>query len=95
MSALVRAFAGALRALPPLQDLRGVSLAPAFQPLLGPYDRAAERTIVHLLRPLMPTDRQEQDHFFAPYLGGVGRKTAGHYDRLCKELRRTLVYGNT
>jgi type III restriction enzyme len=78
-----------------LENKAGMSLAPAFQPLLGPYDKAAERVLVRLLRPLMPTDRQEQDHFFAPYLGSVGRKTAGHYERLRKELRRTLVYGNT
>ncbi len=70
------------------------SMAPVFNALLGPYDKAAESIILKLLQPMVPVSRQDQDHFFAPYMGNIDRRTIKHYEDTAKKLKRALIHGN-
>ena len=70
------------------------NFAPVFSALLGPLDEASKATIMKLLRDKVPSNRHEQDRWFDPYLDGVDRKKRDHYDKMAKNLKRGLVYGN-
>lgn len=67
------------------------NLAPAFTGLLGMLDRASKRLVQSHLLPTVPAFPQDQKAFFAPYLvqGNMPRE---HYDRLAKNLRKTLLF---
>ena len=70
------------------------NFAPIFSALLGPLDEASKAVILNLLRDKVPTNRHDQDRFFEPYLEFVDRKKRDHYDKMAKNLKRGLVYGN-
>jgi type III restriction enzyme len=72
----------------------GTNFAPAFNALLGPFDEAAKALITKLLQPSVPTVRQDQDNWFDPYLGNVEQKNRDRYQKMAKNLKRGLVYGN-
>lgn len=70
------------------------SMAPVFNTLLGPYDEAAKAIILKLLQPQVPVNRQEQDNFFSPHMGGVDHCTIKHYEDMARKLKRALIHGS-
>ena len=70
------------------------NFAPAFNTLLGPFDETAKALIIKLLQGRMPANRADQDNWFDPYLGAVEHKHRERYQKLAKNLKRGLVYGN-
>jgi type III restriction enzyme len=72
----------------------GANFAPAFNTLLGPFDEAAKALVIKLLQGAMPANRAEQDNWFDPYMGTVEHKQRERYQKLAKNLKRGLIYGN-
>ena len=70
------------------------NFAPSFGALLGPFDEAAKTVIVKLLQDKVPVGRTDQQSWFEPYMGSVDRKARPHYEKMAKNLKRGLVYGN-
>lgn len=73
---------------------QGMSYAPAFQPLLGALDEAAEGLIIRLLRPELPTTKDAKQAWFKPNMDGVKRNLHGEYRKLAQGLKRILVNNN-
>jgi len=69
---------------------KSMSLSSAFTPLLGPLDDAAVDLIVTLLRPFVPTDRNEQHAFFDSQYDRLDDNDA----RQVNNLRKTLLFTN-
>ena len=42
----------------------------------------------------LPAGREDQDNWFEPYLGNVDHKNRERYEKMAKNLKRGLVYGN-
>jgi len=72
----------------------GANFAPAFNALLGPFDEAAKTLFLKLLQGKMPANRVEQDNWFDPYMGNVEHKHRERYQKIAKNVKRGLVYGN-
>lgn len=72
----------------------GTNFAPAFNALLGPLDEAAKALIFKLLQSKMPAARGDQENWFDPYMGGVDLKSRERYQKMAKNLKRGLVFGN-
>jgi len=70
------------------------NFAPVFSALLGPMDEACKEVVLKLLRDKVPSNRREQDGWFDPYLESVDRRAREHYQKMAKNLKRGLVYGN-
>lgn len=70
------------------------NFAPAFGALLGPFDDASKAVIVKLLQGKVPPGRADQQSWFEPYMGGVDQRSRPHYERMAKNLKRGLIYGN-
>lgn len=70
------------------------NFAPAFGALLGPFDEASKTVIVKLLQDKVPPGRADQRSWFEPYMGGVDQKERFHYEKMAKNLKRGLLYGN-
>ena len=71
----------------------GASLAPIFQPLLGPIDNAAENVVVSYLASDVPSDPAELDRFFVVQPAPADK--ADRFDWLLdrgKQLRKLLVH---
>src|SRR5690606_1088307 len=72
----------------------GANFAPAFNALLGPFDEAAKAVILKLLQGKMPAARNDQENWFDPYMGGVEPRLRDRYQKLARNLKRCLVFGN-
>ena len=70
------------------------NFAPAFGALLGPFDDASKAVIVKLLQDKVPPGRADQQSWFEPYMGNVDQKARTHYEKMAKNLKRGLLYGN-
>jgi type III restriction enzyme len=70
------------------------NFAPAFNALLGPFDEAAKAVILKLLQGKMPANKHDQENWFDPYMGDVDRRVRDRYQKMAKNLKRGLVYGN-
>ena len=70
------------------------NFSPVFSALLGPFDEASKEIIFRLLRDNVPANRHEQENWFDPYLEGADRHSRNHYEKMAKNLKRGLVYGN-
>jgi len=71
-----------------------VNLAPAFTSLLGSLDDAARALITGRLIEEMPATVPDQKAWFTPYLADVDNRTHRHYEGICQNLKRTLVFRN-
>jgi type III restriction enzyme len=72
----------------------GTNFAPAFNALLGPFDEAARAVILKLLQGKMPATRGDQENWFEPYMGKVDAHLRDRYQKVAKNLKRGLVFGN-
>ena len=70
------------------------NFAPVFSALLGPLDEASKAVILRLRRDKVPANRHEQDAWFDPYLENADGGMRDHYQKMAKNLKRGLVYGN-
>ena len=70
------------------ENKEGMNYAPVFTALLGSIDEVARGFLVRRLQ------LEEQKARFAPYLGGVDRKSEDYYRKLAQNLKRTLVFNN-
>lgn len=70
------------------------NMAPVFNALLGPYDEAAKSIILKLLQSKVPTNRQDQEHFFSPYMEKIDRRMIEHYKKMSASLKRALIHGS-
>lgn len=69
-----------------------VNLAPVFQGLLGQIDGAAKGLVVNRLQPSVPPLPQDQRVWFEPFLSGKSDMDPRHYEKMAKNLRKTLLY---
>jgi type III restriction enzyme len=76
------------------ENKEGMNYAPVFTALLGSIDEVAKGFLVRRLQPEMPVTVDDQKAWFAPYLGGVDRKSEDYYRKLAQNLKRTLVFNN-
>jgi type III restriction enzyme len=76
------------------ENKAGMNYAPVFTALLGSIDEVAKGFLVRRLQPAMPVTVDDQKAWFAPYLGGVDRKSEDYYRKLAQNLKRTLVFNN-
>ena len=76
------------------ENKEGMNYAPVFTALLGSLDEVAKGFLVRRLQPEMPATVDDQKAWFAPYLGGVDRKSEDYYRKLAQNLKRTLVFNN-
>ncbi|MGQ9872272.1 DEAD/DEAH box helicase [Leptodesmis sp.] len=76
------------------ENKEGMNYAPVFTALLGSIDEVAKGFLVRRLQPEMPATVDDQKAWFAPYLGGVDRKSEDYYRKLAQNLKRTLVFNN-
>ncbi|QZZ21273.1 DEAD/DEAH box helicase family protein [Leptothermofonsia sichuanensis E412] len=76
------------------ENKEGMNYAPVFTALLGSIDEVAKGFLVRRLQPEMPVTVEDQKAWFAPYLGGVDRKSEDYYRKLAQNLKRTLVFNN-
>ncbi len=76
------------------ENKEGMNYAPVFTALLGSIDEVAKGFLVQRLQPELPVTVDAQKAWFAPYLGGVDRKSEGDYRKLAQNLKRTLVFNN-
>lgn len=72
----------------------GTNFAPAFNALLGPFDEAARAVILKLLQGKMPATRGDQENWFEPYMEKVDPHLRDRYQKVAKNLKRGLVFGN-
>ncbi len=72
----------------------GTNFAPAFNALLGPFDEAAKAVILKLLQGKMPAARGDQENWFEPYMGKLEPHLRDRYQKMAKNLKRGLVFGN-
>ena len=72
----------------------GTNFAPAFNALLGPFDEAAKAVILKLLQGKMPAGRSDQENWFEPYMVKVDPHLRDRYQKVAKNLKRGLVFGN-
>lgn len=72
----------------------GTNFAPAFNALLGPFDEAAKAVILKLLQDKMPAARGDQENWFEPYMGKLDPHLRDRYQKMAKNLKRGLVFGN-
>ena len=72
----------------------GTNFAPAFNALLGPFDEAARAVILKLLQGKMPAGRSDQENWFEPYMVKVDPHLRDRYQKVAKNLKRGLVFGN-
>lgn len=70
------------------------SLAPVFQPLLGPIDHAAESLVRIHLAPHVPAEAGPQKDFFEPDLSAVPKKKLDDLRTHGERLRRFLVFNS-
>ena len=70
----------------------GVNFAPVFTALLGAVDECAKGLVIQKLSPSMPANQVDQQDWFSPYLGKVDQRMRRHYEKLGRNLRKTLVY---
>jgi type III restriction enzyme len=73
---------------------QGVNYAPVFTALLGVMDESAKGLVLQKLTPRMPPNMQDQRDWFEPHLGGADRRMVPHYEKLARNLKKTLVYKN-
>ncbi len=76
------------------ENKEGMNYAPVFTALLGSMDEVAKGFLVRRLQSEMPVTVDDQKAWFAPYLGGVGRKSEDYYRKLAQNLKRTLVFNH-
>lgn len=76
------------------ENKEGMNYAPVFTALLGSIDEVAKGFLVRRLQPELPVTVDAQKAWFAPYLGGVDRKSEDYYRKLAQNLKRTLVFNN-
>ena len=76
------------------ENKEGMNYAPVFTALLGSIDEVAKGFLVRRLQPEMPVTVDAQKAWFAPYFGGVDRKSEDYYRKLTQNLKRTLVFNN-
>ena len=72
----------------------GTNFAPAFNALLGPFDEAAKAVILRLLQDKMPATRGDQENWFEPYMAKLDPHLRDRYQKMAKNLKRGLVFGN-
>lgn len=72
----------------------GTNFAPAFNALLGPFDEAAKAVTLKLLQGKMPAGRADQENWFDPYMGKLDPHLRDRYQKMAKNLKRGLVFGN-
>jgi type III restriction enzyme len=72
----------------------GTNFAPAFNALLGPFDEAAKAVILKLLQGKVPAARSDQETWFDPYMGKLDPHLRDRYQKMAKNLKRGLVFGN-
>jgi type III restriction enzyme len=71
-----------------------MNYSPVFNALLGSLDEAARGLLIRRLQPLMPALVPDQKTWFDPYLRDADRRTQPHYEKMLKNLKRTLVFKN-
>jgi type III restriction enzyme len=76
------------------ENKEGMNYAPVFTALLGSIDEVAKGFLVRRLQSEMPVTVEDQKAWFAPYFGGVDRKSEDYYRKLAQNLKRTLVFNN-
>jgi type III restriction enzyme len=76
------------------ENKEGMNYAPVFTALLGSIDEVAKGFLVRRLQSEMPVTVDDQKAWFAPYLGGIDRKSEDYYRKLAQNLKRTLVFNN-
>jgi len=76
------------------ENKEGMNYAPVFTALLGSIDEVAKGFLVRRLQSELPVTVDAQKAWFAPYLGGVDRKSEDYYRKLAQNLKRTLVFNN-
>lgn len=74
---------------------RQPTLAPAFQPLLGPLDDYAQRILENRLKPLIPAEKEASIAFFNPSLNGLPQREQVLLDKHQRYLRDNLVFGRS
>lgn len=72
----------------------GMSLSPAFQPLLGPLDEAAKGLMIRRISPDVPTGAVQIDDFFNPYLGNLPGIEKSILTKNARNLKKTVLYQN-
>ncbi|MDD5054872.1 MAG: DEAD/DEAH box helicase family protein [Candidatus Peribacteraceae bacterium] len=76
------------------EQKKGLNYASVFTSLLGSLDDAAKAIIVSRLGPHLPVGTADQRTWFDPYLQGANRSQADHFDRMAKNLKKTLVFNS-
>jgi type III restriction enzyme len=69
-----------------------VSLAPVFQPLLGPMDHAAEALLLSRLSDDVPAESAAQKDYFEPIMAGRKESSAQRLTDYARSLKRLLVH---
>ncbi len=72
---------------------RHPTLAPAFQPLLGPLDDYALRILERYLKPAIPSEKEASIAFFTPNLSHLDSHERASLERHQRYLRDNLVFG--
>ena len=62
--------------------------------MLGVMDEASKGIILRKLQPSIPLTQQDQKIWFLPYLGECDSNLRPHYNKMAKNLKRTLVFNN-
>lgn len=69
------------------------TLAPAFQPLLGPLDEYALRILEKCIKPVIPSDKDASIAFFNPDLSRLHQRERTLLEKHQRYLRDNLVFG--
>ena len=75
-----------------LRKQDNANLAPPFAGLLGAIDGASRTLILNRLQSAVPPLPDDQRVWFDPYRSGLGSMPAPHYEKLAKNLRKTLLF---
>lgn len=73
-------------------EKKSASLAPVFQPLLGPIDHAAEALLVSRLSPDVPAEEARQKDYFEPDMSGLKEKKLQFLSERARTFKRLLVH---
>lgn len=76
------------------ENKQGMNYSPVFNALLGSLDEAARGLLIRRLQPSMPANVPDQKTWLDPYLRDADRRMQPHYERMAKNLKRTLVFNN-
>lgn len=75
-----------------LEQKKTASLAPVFQPLLGPIDHAAEALLLLQLAPDVPAEETKQRDYFEPDMAGLKESKVAFLRERARTFKRLLVH---